>query len=103
MPTRLLIDHQSVADFCRRHKIRQLSLFGSVLREDFDPEQSDIDVLVEFTPVANRRLTYFRLARMQFELEDVVGHPVDLTLADSLDPYIRSEILDTAEIQYVAA
>lgn len=103
MPRRPPINREAIAEFCRRHQIRKLSLFGSVLRDDFDPRDSDIDVLVEFAPVANRRLSYFDLARMQFELEALFGRSVDLSLADSLDPYIRGEVLATAEAQYVAA
>lgn len=80
-----------------------LSVFGSVLRDDFDPDRSDIDVLVEFAPEANRLLSYFSLARVGFELEGILKHPVDLSLVDSLDPYLRSEVLATAEAQYVAA
>ena len=65
--------------------------------------QEKIDVLIELAPAANRCLSYFGLARMQFELEAIFGRPVDLSLADSLDPYIRSEVLSTAEILYDAA
>ncbi len=103
MSSRIHIDRYALADFCRRHAIRRLSLFGSVLRDDFDPGRSDIDVLVEFDAAADRRLSYFSLARMRFELETIFGHRVDLSLADGLDPYIRDHILGTAEAQYVAA
>lgn len=65
--------------------------------------RSDIDVLVEFTPLANQSLSYFALARLKFELEAILNHHVDLTLSDSLDPNIRREVLETAEAQYVAA
>jgi predicted nucleotidyltransferase len=50
--TRISIDHGALADFCRRHHVRKLSLFGSVLRQDFRPD-SDVDVLVEFDPSAS--------------------------------------------------
>jgi predicted nucleotidyltransferase len=103
MNARLAIDREAIAEFCRRHDIRKLSLFGSALRDDFDPDRSDIDVLVEFAPASNRCLSYFGLVRMQFELETIFGRSVDLSLADSLDPYLRSEVLATAEPQYVAA
>lgn len=51
MSARIQIDRERVADFCRRHQVRQLALFGSVLRDDFRPD-SDVDVLVDFAPEA---------------------------------------------------
>ena len=92
-----------MAGFCRRNRIAKLSLFGSVLREDFEPGRSDVDVLVEFEPAGQTGLTYFKLARMRFELEDMFGSPVDLVLADSVDRYLRDSILGSAEVQYDAA
>ena len=97
------IDGQALAAFCRSHRIRRLSLFGSVLRDDFDPRKSDVDVLVEFEPGGDRGLTYFDLARMAQELESIFGRPVDLALADALDRHFRDEILASAEVQYDAA
>ena len=47
------IDREKIAEFCRARGIRKLSLFGSVLREDFDPARSDVDVLAEFEPLLN--------------------------------------------------
>jgi uncharacterized protein len=55
---RISIDKEKIADFCRRHHIRRLSLFGSVLRDDFGPE-SDVDVLVEFEPDHIPGLAFF--------------------------------------------
>ena len=103
MGARIAIDRNAIADFCRRHRVCRLSLFGSVLRPDFDPERSDVDVLVQFEPGAEEQLTYFALARMRFELEELVGRAVDLSLASALHPYFRDEVLQTAEVQYDAA
>ncbi len=102
MVARVPLNHDELAAFCRRHRIRKLSLFGSVLRDDFTPH-SDVDVLVEFEPETDRQLTYFILASVQFELERLVGRRVDLTLANALDRHVRDEILRTAEVQYDAA
>lgn len=103
MPSHLQIDDDALAAFCRKHRLKKLSLFGSVLRDDFVPGRSDVDVLIEFQPGADERLTYFGLFRMGYELEEILGHPVDLSLADSLDPLLRNEILGTAREQYVQA
>jgi predicted nucleotidyltransferase len=72
----IAIDIRRVADFCRDRGIHSLSLFGSVLRDDFDPERSDVDVLAEFEPGALRGvgLGYFTFAD---ELGAILGHRVD--------------------------
>ena len=89
--------------FCQRHGIVRLSFFGSVLRDDFDPRSSDIDVLVEFTPESEAGLTYFRLGGIAADLQDMLGRPVDLSMANSLDSDLRDTILSSAEVQYDAA
>ena len=103
MPAFISIDRSALAGFCRRNGIAKLSLFGSVLREDFEPGRSDVDVLVEFEPGGRTGLTYFKLARLRFELEDMFGSPVDLVMAEAVDRYLRDDILSTAEVQYGAA
>ena len=69
------IHKDKLADFCRRHPIRSLSIFGSVLREDFHTD-SDVDVLVEFEPEA--QVGFIALSRMQRELSALLQRPVDL-------------------------
>jgi len=103
MLARIPIDHDALAGFCRRHQIQRLSLFGSVLRNDFDPDRSDVDVLIDFAPGAERGLTYFKLAGMQLELADLFAREVELVLASSLDRYLRDDILASAEVHYDAA
>jgi hypothetical protein len=97
----LQIPQDRVADFCRRHRIRELALFGSVLREDFRPD-SDVDILVEFEPEAHHGL--FALARMQSELEEILGRGVDLVERSAIENsrnYIRRKaILSSAETVY---
>ena len=88
-----------IALFCRRHRIRRLSLFGSILREDFGPD-SDVDVLVEFEPGATPGLAFFA---MQDELTEIFGRKVDLHTAASLSKYFCDEVLAQAEVQYDAA
>ena len=82
------LDHERIAEFCRRHGIIRLSLFGSVLREDFGPE-SDIDVLVEF-PAATPSL--LELGGMQQELSAVFGRTVDLKTWGFLSDSIRRRV-----------
>ena len=97
------VPKEKLADFCRRWKIRELSLFGSVLRDDFRPE-SDIDVLVTFAPDAAWR--FYDLIDMREELERMFGRSVDLVerrLVETSENYIRRRhILSNLETIYVA-
>jgi uncharacterized protein len=93
------IPQEALAAFCRRHLIAQLSLYGSVLRDDFGPE-SDVDVLVEFQPEAEPSL--LDLGRMQHELCDMLGRQVDLKTVEFLSPYIRERVMQEARVQYAA-
>ena len=89
-----------IADFCRRWKVRQLALFGSVLREDFRSD-SDVDILVTFAPDAAHSL--FDLGAMQQELETMFGRHVDLVEEAGLrNPFRRRSILKNREIVYAA-
>jgi uncharacterized protein len=88
-----------LAEFCRRNHIRRLSLFGSVLRDDFGPG-SDIDVLVEFEP---GHVPGLRFIRLQDELSGLFnGWRVDLVTPKLLNRRIRDEVLSSAEVQYAA-
>lgn len=99
MSARLAFDRAKLAEFCRRHHIVSLALFGSVLRDDFGPE-SDVDVLVEFEQGHVPGLAFFD---MQEELSDLLGRKVDLNTPGFLSPYFRDEVLEEAEVQYAAA
>jgi len=99
MASRIAIDQRRLAEFCRRHHVRRLALFGSVLREDFGPE-SDVDVLVEFEPGHVPGLAFFS---MQDELSKFLGRKVDLNTAGFLSRYFRDQVLSEAETQYVAS
>jgi uncharacterized protein len=95
----ITIDRERIAEFCRRNHIRKLSLFGSVLRDDFRPD-SDIDVLVEFDPGHVPGLAFFA---MQRELSEMLGRDVDLNTPGYLSRYFRDQVLMEAETQYDAA
>ena len=99
MSPRIAIDRDRIAEFCRRNRIRKLSLFGSVLRDDFRRD-SDVDVLVEFEPESAVGLIC--LAGMERELSELIGEKVDLRTAADLSRYFRQEVVDTAEVQYAA-
>lgn len=86
-----------VAEFCKRNHIRKLSLFGSVLREDFGPD-SDIDVLVEFEEGHVPGL--ITLAGMEIELSEMIGRKADLRTPEDLSKYFRDEVVESAEVQY---
>ena len=99
MNAKVNVPKDKVADFCRRNHIRRLAFFGSVLRDDFGPE-SDVDVLVEFEPGHTPGLAFFA---MQRELSEILGRKADLNTDMDLSPYFRQEVLDEAEVLYVAA
>jgi predicted nucleotidyltransferase len=84
----LNIPREQIADFCRRNHIRKLSLFGSVVREDFRPD-SDVDVLVEFEPEYTPGLRFFS---MQAELSQILGRSVDLNTPHWLSPRFLDEV-----------
>lgn len=93
------IPEREIADFCRRHGVGRLSLFGSILREDFGPE-SDVDVLVEFLPSV--RIGLFGIAGMELELAELLGRRVDLRTAGDLSPYFRDEVVAHARLLHAA-
>ena len=86
-------------EFCRRHHVRRLSLFGSVLRDDFRPD-SDVDVLVEFEP---GQVVGLRIAQMEQELGQMLDdRRIDLRTPNELSPYFRDEVLREARVVYGA-
>jgi len=92
------LDNKALVEFCRRHGIRKLSLFGSVLREDFGPD-SDVDVLVEFE--AGKTIG-FDILDMEEELSHLLGgRAVDLVNEKYLNHRLRPIILREALVQYV--
>lgn len=95
---RIEMPKDKIAEFCKRNHIRKLSLFGSILREDFRPD-SDVDVLVEFEPGSGPG--FFGLAHMERELSVILGgKKVDLRTPQELSRYFRDDVLSLAEVQY---
>ena len=98
MNGKLDIDRDQIADFCRRHHIVRLALFGSALRDDFGPD-SDVDVLVDFEP--GQVPSFFRLSDMEDELSALFGgRKVDLRTPEDLSRYFRDRVIAQAEVQY---
>ena len=100
MNAKIHIPGKTLKDFCQRNRIRRLSLFGSVLRDDFTSE-SDVDMVVEFEPDA--RVGMITLAGMEIELGRIVGRKVELHTIDGLHPYFREDVLSLAKVAYEQA
>ena len=83
------IDREKIAEFCRARGIRKLSLFGSVVRDDFDPARSDVDVLAEFKPDALKGVG-FRYFSYGEELGAILGRKVDF--CSRLNQYIEATV-----------
>ena len=104
MPTAITINRKQIAKFCRRHHIRKLSLFGSVLRDDYQPEspespENNVEFLAEFDP--GHVPGFIRLHFIQEELSRLLGdRNVDLVTPKFLNPRIKPRVLAEAEVQY---
>jgi predicted nucleotidyltransferase len=96
MALALDLPQQEIAEFCRRHAIRKLALFGSILRNDFRPE-SDVDVLVDFEPEAH---IGWEIVDLQDELAQILKQEVDLHTPLSLSHQFREKVLQTAQVVY---
>ncbi len=95
---RFSIQRDRLAEFCRQHHIKKLSLFGSVLRDDFRTD-SNIDVLVEFEPGHVPGLAFFGMGE---ELSEILGGKVVLHTPKFLKSCIREKVMEEAEVQYIA-
>ena len=92
----------AIADACRQHRVLRMHLFGSALREDFDPSRSDLDLLVEFQPIEPAALVgaYFGLEQ---QLASITGQTVDLVMADAVrNPYVLRDIDASKQLIYEA-
>ena len=92
-----IVPKDKIGEFCRRHHIRKLALFGSVLRDDFGPD-SDVDVLVDFEP---GYLVGFGMIDMEDDLSRLFGgRKVDIVQEKYLNSRLRGRVLASAEVQY---
>ena len=100
MGYRLDIEPETLATLCRRHNIRKLSLFGSVLKGEAGPD-CDLDLLVEFEDGAKPSL--LDMAQIEIDLSALLqGQKVDLRTLAELSRYFREDVARTAQVQYVA-
>jgi len=100
---RLGVTPADLEEFCRRWDIAELSIFGSVLRNDFRPD-SDIDILISYAPGKSKGL--LAQVRIKDELEKLAGREVDVITKKSIEQsrnrLRRKEILGSAQVIYVA-
>ncbi len=96
VPTSSLMDE--IAAVCRQNAVRELLLFGSAVRSDFDPARSDIDLLVEFNPDA--AIDWFQFSELQEKFEAVFGRQVHLVSKRGLKPMLRERVLSEASRLY---
>jgi len=95
----IAIDKDKIRDFCQRHGMKKLALFGSVLRDDFRPD-SDVDALVEYYP--GQVPDFFTLLETEEELSQILGgRKVDLVTEKFLHKLIRQKVMDHLEILFV--
>jgi uncharacterized protein len=94
---------QALKDLCAKHRVERLDLFGSAARDDFDPESSDLDFLVEFEPMSPREHadSFFGLLE---DLERLFGRRIDLLEPEPIEnPYLRASIESSRRVLYEAA
>ena len=97
---KITVPQKRIAEFCEKHGIRTLSFFGSVLRDDFNPD-SDIDVLVEFE--IDQVPGFIGLAGMESELSEILGgRKVDMRTPQDLSELFRQKVVSEAEVLYAA-
>lgn len=93
----IALNREKLAEFCHERGIRKLSLFGSVLRDDFDFDRSDVDVLAEFAPDAHPGIKFFGYGD---ELAEIIGHKVDFNTAAWLSKHFRDDVIREAVTIY---
>lgn len=100
MPARINFDREKIAAFCRKWRVRELELFGSVLREDFRPD-SDVDILVTFQP--DNRWSLWDWPEMTDDLRAIFGRDIDLVEKQAVtNPFRRRHIRQNREVIYAA-
>lgn len=100
LESNIMVPQAELDAFCRRNHVRKLAFFGSVLRDDFRPDGSDVDVLVWFD--REQRIGYFKLIAMEEELSGLLGRKVDLRTPQELSRFFRDEVVENAEVRFAA-
>ena len=89
-----IINSKEIMDFCRENHIKKLSWFGSALGNDFQPDKSDIDLLVEFEK--DKYPSLFQFAGLEIKLSEIIGKKVDLRTKEDLSIYFRDEVVQNS-------
>jgi predicted nucleotidyltransferase len=100
MSVKISVSKDQIDEFCRRHRIRRLAFFGSVVRDDFSPD-SDVDVLVEFEH--GYGVGMITLAGLEIELSQILGRRAEIHTYKGLNPLFRDRVIGEAEVFYDAA
>jgi hypothetical protein len=95
------LDIDGMIALCKQYRIKELSLFGSVLRDDFDRNKSDIDILVEFSSDTSVK-SLLDLIHVKNVFSDLLGYEVDLIEKRALSPYISDDVLKRRKVVYVS-
>ena len=96
--THITFQENKIKELCVHAPIRRLSIFGSILRDDFC-EESDVDLLVEFLPFV--QVGYFELVDLENQLSDLLNRKVDLRTPHEISHYFRQQVINEAVILYV--
>ena len=94
------IPHEEIAAFCRKWGIKRLSFFGSIVRDDFDPERSDVDVLVQFRP---DQTPGWAISSAESELAEIFGRKVDLRTSNEFSRWMIKDVMAEVVDEYVEA
>ena len=92
------LPYRELKEFCGKYHIKKMSLFGSVLTDEFKPDKSDVDILVEF--IIDKHPSLFQFAGIEFELSELINHKVDLKTKEDLSIYFRNDVLKSSKTIY---
>ena len=102
MQSFLLEKQSEIAELCRKHHVARLDVFGSAARDDFDPDRSDVDLLVEFEPGYIPASSWLKLD-MEADLEEIFHRPVDLAVSGTIrNPYVLRTVNQDRQLVYAA-
>ena len=93
------LDSQVIAEFCQRHDVARLSVFGSILGDDFG-EVSDVDLLIEFKP--GKRIGFLGMSALELELSRLIGRKADLRTPNDISRHFRKRVMAEAQVQYAS-
>ncbi len=93
------LDPNAIAEFCRRHDVARLQVFGSILGDEFN-DDSDVDLLIEFRK--GKRIGLLGLSALELELSRLIGRKVDLRTPNDISRHFRARVMAEAQVQYAS-